>query len=118
MMGDAADKREALAWLLAWPRDLPLLARCEGEPAGLLLALSARGDAPAAAPRLLLVGALALSVALSAVTAMAKQPDTQALKHDSELAHWAQAVGAEPGRFPARAFQDRDASQCGHGHGC
>jgi len=30
-------------------------------------------------------------------------PDTQALKHDSELAHWAQVAGAAPGRFPARA---------------
>lgn len=30
-------------------------------------------------------------------------PDTTALKFDSELAHWAQAAGAQPGRFPARA---------------
>ncbi|MDP3926834.1 MAG: formate dehydrogenase subunit alpha [Hydrogenophaga sp.] len=30
-------------------------------------------------------------------------PDTQALKHDSELAHWARVAGAAPGRFPARA---------------
>ncbi|MEY4977743.1 MAG: hypothetical protein RLZZ352_13 [Pseudomonadota bacterium] len=37
-------------------------------------------------------------------------PDTQTLKHDSELAHWTQAVGALPGRFAPRAPQLRDTS--------
>jgi len=41
---------------------------------------------------------------------LADAPDTQALKHDSELAHWAQVAGAEPGRFPARPSQTRDLS--------
>jgi formate dehydrogenase major subunit len=37
-------------------------------------------------------------------------PDTTALKHDSELAHWADAAGAQPGRFPARAAAVHDLS--------
>ena len=37
-------------------------------------------------------------------------PNTQALKHDSELAHWAQVAGAQPGRFPARAPVPSDTS--------
>jgi formate dehydrogenase major subunit len=37
-------------------------------------------------------------------------PGTQALKHDSELAHWAQVAGAQPGRFPARAPVPSDPS--------
>ena len=32
----------------------------------------------------------------------ADAPDSAALRWDSELAHWAQAVGARPGRWPAR----------------
>ncbi len=34
---------------------------------------------------------------------LADAPDTTALKHDSELAHWAGLAGAQPGRFPLRA---------------
>ncbi|MDO9147710.1 MAG: formate dehydrogenase subunit alpha [Hydrogenophaga sp.] len=37
-------------------------------------------------------------------------PDTQALKHDSELVYWAQAAGAQPARFPARAPVPSDTS--------
>jgi len=37
-------------------------------------------------------------------------PNTQALKHDSELAHWAQVAGAVSGRFPARAPVPSDTS--------
>jgi formate dehydrogenase major subunit len=37
-------------------------------------------------------------------------PDTQALRHDSELAQWAQSVEARPHWFPARAAQVQDAS--------
>jgi formate dehydrogenase major subunit len=37
-------------------------------------------------------------------------PDTTALKFDSELAHWADATGAQPGRFPARAAAVHDTS--------
>ena len=37
-------------------------------------------------------------------------PDTSALKHDSELAHWAELTGARAGRFPARAAAVRDVS--------
>jgi formate dehydrogenase major subunit len=37
-------------------------------------------------------------------------PDTAALKFDSELAHWADAAGAQPGRFPARAAAVHDMS--------
>ena len=34
---------------------------------------------------------------------LADAPDTTALKHDSELAHWGGVAGARPGRFPARS---------------
>ena len=37
-------------------------------------------------------------------------PDTEALKHDSELAHWAQVAGAQAGRFPVRAAAVQDLS--------
>ncbi len=37
-------------------------------------------------------------------------PDTAALKHDSELAHWAGIAGARAGRFPARAAAAQDLS--------
>ena len=37
-------------------------------------------------------------------------PDTTALKFDSELAHWAEAAGAQPGRFPTRAAAVQDLS--------
>jgi len=37
-------------------------------------------------------------------------PDTGALKHDSELVHWAGQVGARAGRFPARAAAAQDLS--------
>ncbi|MBP7568375.1 MAG: (2Fe-2S)-binding protein, partial [Burkholderiaceae bacterium] len=37
-------------------------------------------------------------------------PDTTALKFDSELAHWADVAGAQPGRFPARAAAVQDHS--------
>ncbi|WP_332741031.1 molybdopterin-dependent oxidoreductase [Hydrogenophaga sp.] len=37
-------------------------------------------------------------------------PDTAALKHDSELAHWAEQAGARAGRFPARAAAVQDLS--------
>ena len=37
-------------------------------------------------------------------------PDTAALKHDSELAHWADVAGARAGRFPLRAAAVQDLS--------
>ena len=37
-------------------------------------------------------------------------PDTTALKFDSELAHWAEAAGAQRGRFPTRAAAVQDLS--------
>ncbi|HEX5739360.1 MAG TPA: 2Fe-2S iron-sulfur cluster-binding protein, partial [Hydrogenophaga sp.] len=33
---------------------------------------------------------------------LADAPQTETLKHDSELAHWAEVAGAQPGRFPLR----------------
>jgi formate dehydrogenase major subunit len=41
---------------------------------------------------------------------LADAPDTQALKHDSELARWAGASGAQPGRFAPRAPVTADVS--------
>ncbi|TNF57494.1 MAG: formate dehydrogenase subunit alpha [Burkholderiales bacterium] len=37
-------------------------------------------------------------------------PDTTAFRHDSELAHWATKVGAQPGRYPARPAASQDLS--------
>jgi formate dehydrogenase major subunit len=37
-------------------------------------------------------------------------PDTQALKHDSELSHWAKTAEARPDRFPLRVASAQDAS--------
>jgi len=44
---------------------------------------------------------------------LADAPDTEGLKHDSELAHWARHLGARPDRFVARGASQTEAAEQG-----